>query len=191
MTLRIGDEAPDFTADSTQGTIYFHEWSTSQWAIVFHVCGLNQILNLVNHPDIKNWQAEFDKRNTRCLGLSHFSLNQLQEWKDNLEIHHGVITSFPIVSDRNQNITKCYAMSSEPQISSSIDDYHYSDNYKLYIISPDKSIKLMMNYPDENNMTFYEMLQLLDSIQSSHQKPEGPIIAGATTQSFFRTTTIS
>jgi alkyl hydroperoxide reductase subunit AhpC len=166
MALRIGDEAPDFTAETTQGTIRFHDWIGEGWAILFShpkdftpVCTteLGYMAGLV---------PEFRKRDCKILGLSIDPVDDHQRWMKDIEETQGHAVTYPLIGDRDLAVAKLYDMI-HPNASGAA-PRTAADNAtvrSVFVVGPDRKIKATLTYPMSTGRNFDEVLRLLDSIQ--------------------------
>jgi len=165
--LRINDEAPDFSAATTQGTIDFHQWIGDGWAILFShpkdftpVCTteLGQMAGLVN---------EFAKRNCKVIGLSVDSVEDHVEWSKDIEETQGHPVTFPLIGDTDLAVAKIYNMlpADEEGGSEGRTAANNATVRSVFIVGPDKRIKLMLTYPMTTGRNFNELLRVLDSMQ--------------------------
>ena len=167
-SLRIGDIAPDFSADTTQGKINFHEWLDGKYAMLFsHPKDFTPVCSteLSRTAALK---SEFDKRNTKVMGLSVDSVGDHAMWETDIgdvaEHFNGAALNFPLIADNDKKVAELYGMIHPGEL----------DNLTIrsvFIIGPDKKIKLMMTYPASTGRNFLEILRTLDSIQltAKHQ----------------------
>ena len=173
MSLRINDEAPNFTANTTQGTINFHEWIGDGWAVLFShpkdftpVCTteLGYMAGLV---------PEFAKRNCKVIGLSVDPVADHTEWAKDIEETQGHAVTYPMVGDTDLAVAKLYDMlpADEPGTSEGRTAATNATVRSVFIIGPDKTIKLMLTYPMSTGRNFDEILRVLDSMQltASHK----------------------
>lgn len=173
MTLRINDIAPNFTAQTTQGTIDFHEWIGDSWAILFsHPKDFTPVCT-TELGYMAGLQPEFDKRNTKIIGLSVDPVDNHEKWAKDIEETQGHLPKYPMIGDTDLNVAKLYDMLPASEDGSS-EGRTPADNAtvrSVFIIGPDKKIKLIMTYPMTTGRNFDEVLRALDSIQltSSHQ----------------------
>jgi len=173
MPLRIGDEAPDFTAETTEGTINFHEWIGDGWAILFsHPKDFTPVCT-TELGYMAGLKPEFDKRNTKIMGLSVDPVSDHQRWVKDIEETQGHAVDYPLVGDADLQVAKLYDMI-HPNASGEAKARSAADNATVrtvYVIGPDKKIKLMLTYPMSTGRNFDEVLRVLDSIQltASHQ----------------------
>ncbi len=167
MSLRINDEAPNFTAATTHGTINFHDWLDGSWAIIFShpkdftpVCTteLGYVAKLV---------PEFTQRNCKVIGLSIDPVGNHAEWAKDIEETQGYSVSFPMIGDTDLAVAKLYNMlpADESGTSEGRTAATNATVRSVFIIGPDKKIKLMMTYPMTTGRNFDEILRVLDSMQ--------------------------
>jgi len=167
MPLRIGDEAPDFTAQTTEGTIHFYDWMGNGWAILFsHPKDFTPVCT-TELGYMAGLKPEFDKRNCKILGLSVDSVSDHKGWGKDIEETQGHALNYPLIGDTDLSIAKLYDMV-HPNASGSAKGRTAVDNAtvrSVFIIGPDKKIKLMITYPMSTGRNFDEVLRVLDSIQ--------------------------
>ena len=167
MALRIGDEAPDFTADTTAGKIRFHEWIGNGWAILFsHPKDFTPVCT-TELGYMARLKPEFDKRNTRILGLSIDAVGDHERWANDIKETQGHAPNYPIVGDSNLEVAKLYDMI-HPNASGEAKGRTAADNAtvrSVFMIGPDKKIKLILTYPMSTGRNFDEVLRVLDSMQ--------------------------
>jgi thioredoxin-dependent peroxiredoxin len=167
MPLRIGDEAPDFTAQTTEGTIHFYDWIGDGWAILFsHPKDFTPVCT-TELGYMAGLKPEFDKRNCKILGLSVDSVSDHQGWGKDIEETQGHALNYPLIGDTELSIAKLYDMI-HPNASGSAKGRTAVDNAtvrSVFIIGPDKKIKLMITYPMSTGRNFDEVLRVLDSMQ--------------------------
>lgn len=167
MALRLGDEAPDFTADTTEGPIRFHEWIGDGWAILFsHPKDFTPVCT-TELGYMAGLKPEFDKRNTKIIGLSVDSVADHDRWAKDIEETQGHRINYPLIGDPELKIAKLYDMI-HPNAGGSAKDRTATDNLtvrSVFVIGPDKKIKLMLTYPMSTGRNFDELLRVLDSIQ--------------------------
>ncbi len=158
MSLRLGDLAPDFTAKTTEGEINFHQWLGNQWGVLFsHPADFTPVCTteLGMTAKLKN---EFDKRNVKVMAVSVDPLNSHYEWvKDINETQHTQV-NFPIVADENREVATLYDMI-HPNASEK------ATVRSVFIVGPDKKIKLTLTYPASTGRNFNEILRVIDSLQ--------------------------
>ena len=167
MTLRINSEAPNFTAETTQGTISFHEWIGNGWAILFsHPKDFTPVCT-TELGYMAGLQQEFSKRNTKIIGLSVDPVSSHGKWSADIEETQGHKVTYPMIGDPQLKVAKLYDMLPETAGTTS-EGRTPVDNATVrtvFIIGPDKKIKLMLIYPMSTGRNFDEVLRALDSIQ--------------------------
>ena len=167
MALRIGDEAPDFTADTTAGKISFHEWIGNGWAILFsHPKDFTPVCT-TELGYMARLKPEFDKRNTKILGLSIDAVGDHERWANDIKETQGTAPNYPIIGDSNLEVAKLYDMI-HPNASGEAKGRTAADNAtvrSVFMIGPDKKIKLILTYPMSTGRNFDEVLRVLDSMQ--------------------------
>jgi alkyl hydroperoxide reductase subunit AhpC len=172
MTLSIGSTAPDFTADTTQGKINFHEWIGDGWAILFsHPKAFTPVCT-TELGYMAGLKDEFAKRNTKILGLSVDTSDDNRRWLPDIEEVSGNKVDYPIIGDSDLNVAKLYNMLPADESGSS-EGRTAANNATVrtvYIIGPDKKIRAMLLYPMSNGRNFDEILRLLDGIQLTESK---------------------
>ena len=167
MALRIGDEAPNFTAQTTQGAIDFHQWIGNQWAILFsHPKDFSPVCT-TELGYMARIKPEFDKRNTKIIGLSVDSVDDHKKWAKDIEETQGAAPNYPIIGDSDFKVAKLYDML-PGSVSGEAKGRTPADNATVravFVIGPDKKIKLILMYPMTTGRNFDEVLRVLDSIQ--------------------------
>jgi alkyl hydroperoxide reductase subunit AhpC len=167
MALRIGDEAPDFTAETTAGKIRFHEWIGNGWAILFsHPKDFTPVCT-TELGYMARLKPEFDKRNTKILGLSIDAVGDHERWANDIKETQGHAPNYPIIGDSNLEVAKLYDMI-HPNASGEAKGRTAADNAtvrSVFMIGPDKKIKLILTYPMSTGRNFDEVLRVLDSMQ--------------------------
>ena len=167
MALRIGDEAPNFTAQTTQGQIDFHQWIGNQWAILFsHPKDFTPVCT-TELGYMARIKPEFDKRNTKVIGLSVDSVDDHKKWAKDIEETQGAAPNYPIIGDVDFKVAKLYDML-PGSVSGDAKTRTPADNATVravFVIGPDKKIKLSLMYPMTTGRNFDEVLRVLDSIQ--------------------------
>ena len=167
MALRINSEAPDFSADTTQGKINFHEWIGNGWAILFsHPKNFTPVCT-TELGYMAGLQPEFAKRNTRIIGLSVDPVVDHERWSRDIEETQGHAINYPLIGDPELEIAKAYDMLPENAGTTS-QGRTAADNAtvrSVFVIGPDKKIKAMLTYPMSTGRNFDEVLRLLDSCQ--------------------------
>jgi alkyl hydroperoxide reductase subunit AhpC len=172
MTLSIGSTAPDFTADTTQGKINFHEWIGDGWAILFsHPKAFTPVCT-TELGYMAGLKDEFARRNTKILGLSVDTSDDNRRWLPDIEEVSGNKVDYPIIGDSDLNVAKLYNMlpADESGTSEGRTAANNATVRTVYIIGPDKKIRAMLLYPMSNGRNFDEILRLLDSIQLTETK---------------------
>ena len=167
MSLRINSEAPNFTAETTQGEINFHQWIGDGWAILFsHPKDFTPVCT-TELGYMARLQPEFAKRNTKIIGLSVDPVTNHGKWAADIEETQGYRVTFPMIGDPELKVAKLYDMLPESAGSTS-EGRTAADNATVrtvFVIGPDKKIKLMLIYPMNSGRNFDEVLRVLDSIQ--------------------------
>ncbi|MDN3519177.1 peroxiredoxin [Aquisalimonas lutea] len=167
MSLRIGDIAPDFTAETTQGTIRFHEWIGDSWCILFsHPKDFTPVCT-TELGSMAKLKPEFDKRNTKIIGLSVDPVENHAEWSKDIEETQGAAPNYPMIGDTQLEVAKLYDMLPS-DLNATYEGRTPADNATVravFIIGPDKKVKATFTYPMTSGRNFNEVLRLLDSIQ--------------------------
>ena len=167
MTLKIGDTAPDFEANTTQGKIKFHDWIGDHWAILFsHPKDFTPVCT-TELGYMAKLQPEFDKRNTRIIGLSVDPVDKHSGWAKDIEETQGSKVTYPMIGDDEYKVSKAYGMlpaeaSGDPAKRTANDNQTVRN---VFIIGPDKKIKLILVYPMSVGRNFDEVLRVLDALQ--------------------------
>ena len=158
MTVRLGDIAPDFTADTTQGKIEFHDWLGDSWGVLFshpkdftHVC-------TTELGYVAKIKPEFDKRNVKVIGLSVDSVESHEKWEADIEETQGTAVNFPMIGDPDRQVADLYDMI-HPNASDTL------TVRSVFVIGPDKKVKLTITYPASTGRNFDEILRVIDSLQ--------------------------
>jgi alkyl hydroperoxide reductase subunit AhpC len=165
MTIRIGDEAPNFKAETTEGPIDFHSWIGDRWAILFsHPKDFTPVCT-TELGYMAGLKAEFDRRNTRIIGLSVDPVRDHKAWVSDIEETQGHAVNYPLIGDSDLVVAKLYDMihpnaSSGPR--TAVDN---ATVRAVFIIGPDKKVKAMLVYPMSAGRNFDEVLRLLDALQ--------------------------
>jgi alkyl hydroperoxide reductase subunit AhpC len=173
MSLRLGDIAPNFTADTTQGTINFHEWIGDGWAILFsHPKDFTPVCT-TELGTMARMQPEFTKRNCKIIGISVDPVESHLKWEKDIEETQGATVNYPMIGDPNLEIAKLYDMLPASETGTS-DGRTAATNQtvrSVFIVGPDKKIKLQLTYPMTTGRNFNEILRVLDSMQltASHK----------------------
>jgi thioredoxin-dependent peroxiredoxin len=167
MALRIGDDAPDFTAETTQGPIRFHEWIGNGWAILFsHPKDFTPVCT-TELGYMARLQPEFEKRNTKVIGLSIDPVDDHKRWANDIAETQGYAPNYPIIGDRDLKVAQAYDMI-HPNAAAKVEGRTAADNATIrsvFVIGPDKKIKLILTYPMSTGRNFDEVLRVLDSLQ--------------------------
>ena len=167
MPLRIGDEAPNFSVETTEGTIDFHDWIGHGYAILFsHPKDFTPVCT-TELGYMAGLKPEFDKRNCKIIGLSIDSVDDHNAWLSDIEETQGHAINYPLIGDSNLEVAKLYDMI-HPNASGQARQRTAADNATIrsvFIIGPDKLIKLIITYPMSTGRNFDEVLRVLDSIQ--------------------------
>ncbi len=167
MSLRIGSTAPDFTAETTQGTIHFHDWIGDSWAILFsHPKDFTPVCT-TELGYMAGLKPEFDKRNCKIIGLSVDPVSNHSEWAKDIEETQGHAVNYPMIGDPGLVVAKLYDMLPEGAGETS-EGRTAADNAtvrSVFVIGPDKLIKAMLTYPMSTGRNFNEVLRLLESCQ--------------------------
>lgn len=167
MTLRIGQTAPDFTAQTTEGQINFHEWIGDSWAIIFsHPKDFTPVCT-TELGYMAKLKPEFDKRNTKIIGLSVDPVDNHASWAKDIEETQGTAPNYPMIGDTDLNVAQKYDMLPADE-EGEAEGRTPADNAtvrSVFIIGPDKKIKAMLTYPMTSGRNFDEVLRLLDSCQ--------------------------
>jgi alkyl hydroperoxide reductase subunit AhpC len=167
MPLRIGDEAPNFTAQTTQGPIEFHQWIGNQWAILFsHPKDFTPVCT-TELGYMARIKPEFDRRNTKVIGLSVDSVEDHAKWANDIKETQGSAPNYPIIGDADFKVSKLYDML-PATVSGDAKSRTPAENQTVrtvFLVGPDKKIKLILMYPMTTGRNFDEVLRVLDSIQ--------------------------
>jgi len=193
MALRLGDTAPDFQAETTQGPIRFHQWLGDSWGILFsHPKDFTPVCT-TELGYMARIKPEFDKRNVKIIGLSADPVDRHSGWAKDIEETQGTAVNYPIIGDPDLAVAKLYDMlpaeaSGDPTKRTAADNQTVRN---VYVIGPDKKLKLILIYPMTTGRNFDEVLRVIDSIQltAKHKvatpvnwkQGEDVIIAGSVT----------
>ena len=167
MSLRINDEAPNFTAATTQGTIDFHKWIGDGWAVLFsHPKDFTPVCT-TELGYMAGLTSEFAKRNCKIIGLSVDPVEDHVEWSKDIEETQGHAVTYPMIGDIELAVAKLYNMlpADEPGTSEGRTAVNNATVRSVFVIGPDKTIKLMLTYPMTTGRNFDEILRVLDSMQ--------------------------
>ena len=167
MSLTIGDTAPDFQAETTEGPISFHDWIGDSWAVLFsHPKDFTPVCT-TELGYMASIKPAFDDRNTKILGLSIDPLDNHEKWAKDIERTQGTAPNYPIVADPDYKVAKAYGMLAA-DVEGDPGDRTPADNQtvrNVFVIGPDKKIKLILVYPMSTGRNFDEVLRVLDSLQ--------------------------
>ena len=172
MTLRINDEAPGFTAETTEGTIDFHEWIGDGWAILFsHPKDFTPVCT-TELGTVAGLKPEFEKRNCKVLGISVDGVSDHEEWSKDIEASQGHAINYPLVGDPELKVVKAYDMlpADAGDTSEGRTPMDNATARSVFVIGPDKKIKATITYPMSTGRNFEEILRLLDSCQLTAAK---------------------
>ena len=172
MALRINDEAPNFTADSTEGTIDFHEWIGDGWALVFsHPKDFTPVCT-TELGAVAGLKPEFAKRNCKVLGISVDGVSDHKRWSKDIEASQGHALNYPLVGDPELKVVKAYDMlpADAGDTSEGRTPMDNATARSVFLIGPDKKIKATLTYPMSTGRNFAEILRLLDSCQLTATK---------------------
>ena len=158
MSIRLGDTAPDFTAETTQGPIKFHEWMGNGWAVLFsHPKDFTPVCT-TELGEVARLKPEFEKRNVKVVGLSVDPLGSHKEWSRDIAETQGQEVNFPLIADADRKVSDLFDM------------VHPNANDTLtvrsvFVVGPDKKVKLTITYPASTGRNFEEILRVIDSLQ--------------------------
>ena len=158
MAIRLGDVAPDFTADTTQGSISFHDWLGESWGVLFsHPKDFTPVCT-TELGYVARIKPEFDKRNVKVIGLSVDPVDSHVRWESDIEETQGTAVNFPMIGDADRKVSNLYDM------------IHPNANDTLtvrsvFVVGPDKKVKLTITYPASTGRNFDEILRVIDSLQ--------------------------
>jgi alkyl hydroperoxide reductase subunit AhpC len=167
MTLRIGDTAPDFEAETTHGRIRFHDWIGDSWAVLFsHPKDFTPVCT-TELGYMAAMKPEFDRRNVRILGLSADPVDSHARWADDIEETQGQAPNYPLIGDGDLAVSKLYGMlpaetGGDPSRRTPADNQTVRN---VFVIGPDKKVKLILVYPMTTGRNFDEVLRVIDSLQ--------------------------
>lgn len=173
MAVRIGDEAPNFTADTTEGKITFHDYVGDGWCVLFsHPKDFTPVCT-TELGSVARLMPEFEKRNAKVMGLSVDSVEDHHAWKKDIEETQGASVSYPLVGDTDMTVAKLYDML-HPNASGDAKARTAADNAtvrSVFIVGPDKKVKATLTYPMSSGRNFNEILRLIDSckLTAEHQ----------------------
>jgi alkyl hydroperoxide reductase subunit AhpC len=191
MTLQLGQTAPDFEAETTEGKINFHDWIGDSWAVLFsHPKDFTPICT-TELGYMASQKSQFDDRNVKIIGLSVDPLDKHEEWSKDIEETQGTAPNYPLISDADFAISKAYGML-PADVEGDAADRTPMDNQtvrNVFVIGPDKKVKLILVYPMTTGRNFDEVLRVIDSLQltadhkvatpANWKKGEDVVIAGS------------
>ena len=158
MTLQLGDTAPDFEADTTDGTLKFHEWMGDDWAVLFsHPADFTPVCT-TELGEVARLKPEFDKRGVKVIGLSVDPLEDHRSWAGDIAETQGHALNFPLIADPDREIANLYGMI-HPQADDTL------TVRSVFVIGSDKKVKLTLTYPASTGRNFEEILRVIDSLQ--------------------------
>jgi len=158
MALQLGDEAPDFTAESTEGEIHFYDYLGDSWGVLFsHPADFTPVCT-TELGRVASLKSEFDKRNTKVVGLSVDGLSDHEKWSQDIQDVTGSKLNFPLVADKDREVADKYGMI-HPNASDTM------TVRSVFVIGPDKKVKLTLTYPAATGRDFSEILRVIDSLQ--------------------------
>jgi thioredoxin-dependent peroxiredoxin len=167
MSVRLGETAPDFEAQTTEGPIRFHDWMGDSWAVLFsHPKDFTPVCT-TELGYMARIKPEFDRRNTKIIGLSVDPTDKHEKWAQDIEETQGTAPNYPIIGDADYNVSKLYGML-PAETSGDAADRTPLDNQtvrNVFVIGPDKKIKLILVYPMTTGRNFDEVLRVIDSMQ--------------------------
>ena len=167
MTLQLGDVAPDFEADTTEGRIKFHDWIGDSWAVLFsHPKDFTPVCT-TELGYMAKIKPDFDARGVKIIGLSVDKLDNHEQWAKDIEETQGVAPNYPIISDNDFNVSKLYGMLAA-DTSGDVAGRTPADNQtvrNVFVIAPDKTLRLILVYPMTTGRNFDEVLRVIDSLQ--------------------------
>ena len=157
MTIRLGDKAPDFTQKSTAGDINFHDFLGDSWGILFsHPADFTPVCT-TELGTVAKLKPEFDRRNTKVIGLSVDPLGAHREWSKDIEETQGAALNFPLLADEDRKVAELYDMVQGDAATTTV--------RSVFIVDPGKKVRLMLTYPAPTGRSFDEILRVLDSLQ--------------------------
>jgi thioredoxin-dependent peroxiredoxin len=167
MALQLGDEAPDFTAQSTEGELKFHEYLGDSWGVLFsHPKDFTPVCT-TELGYMAKLKPEFDKRNVKIIGLSVDPVDKHSKWAEDIEETQGYAPNYPLIGDSDFNVSKLYGMlpasvSGDPAERTPADNQTVRN---VFVVGPDKKVKLILVYPMTTGRNFDEVLRVIDSLQ--------------------------
>jgi len=158
MALQLGDEAPDFTAETTEGTISFHEWLGDKWGVLFsHPKDFTPVCT-TELGAVAKLKGEFDKRNAKVIAVSVDPVDSHKGWVPDINETQGTTVNFPIIADPDRKVADLYGMI-HPNASDTV------TVRSVFVVGPDKKVKLTITYPQSTGRNFQEILRVIDSLQ--------------------------
>jgi alkyl hydroperoxide reductase subunit AhpC len=178
MTLQLGDTVPDFRAETTDGAISFHDWIGDDWTVFFsHPKDFTPVCT-TELGYVAALKPEFDKRNVKAIGLSVDSVDDHLAWSKDIEETQGYAPNYPMIGDPDLEIAKLYGMI-HPNATGTAEGRTAADNStvrNVYVIGPDKKLKLQITYPMSTGRNFDEVLRVIDSLQlTAHEQVATPV----------------
>ena len=172
MGLRINDTVPNFTAETDQGSITFHDWIGDSWAILFsHPKDFTPVCT-TEFGAVAQLAAEWEKRGTKVIGLSVDGVGEHKQWKADIESFAGAKAGFPIIADESLEVSKLFDMlPAEAYLPDGRTAADSASVRSVFIISPDKKVQLIMTYPMSVGRNFAEVLRALDGLQATFGNP--------------------
>jgi alkyl hydroperoxide reductase subunit AhpC len=172
MSLRINDQVPNFTAQTDQGEIKFHDWIGNNWVILFsHPKDFTPVCT-TEFGAVAKLSEEWAKRNTKVIGVSVDSVEDHKKWKKDIEGFAGATAGFPIIADEELAVSKAFDMlPAEAYLPDGRTPTHTATVRSVFIIGPDKNLKLSMTYPMSVGRNFAEVLRALDALQLTYNAP--------------------
>ena len=171
MTLQLGADAPDFEADTTEGPIRFHEWMGDSWAVLFsHPKDFTPVCT-TELGYMARIKPEFDNRNVKVIGLSVDPVDKHENWAQDIEETQGHAPNYPMIADVDYNVSKLYGMLPD-SVTGDPADRTPADNQtvrNVFVIGPDKKVKLVLMYPMTTGRNFDEVIRVIDSLQLTSQ----------------------
>ncbi len=158
MTIRLGDTAPDFKADTTEGPIQFHDWIGDGWGVLFsHPKDFTPVCT-TELGEVAKLKSEFDKRSVKVVGLSVDKVGDHKKWSEDIKETQGVAVNFPLIDDASRKVSDLYDMI-HPQADDTM------TVRSVFVVGPDKKVKLTITYPASTGRNFDEILRVIDSLQ--------------------------
>jgi alkyl hydroperoxide reductase subunit AhpC len=178
MSLRLGETAPDFHAETTEGPISFHDWLGDSWAVIFsHPKDFTPVCT-TELGYVAKLKPEFDKRHTKVIGLSVDPVDSHKRWSNDIAETQGCAPNYPLIADTDLKVSKLYGML-PADVPGSSDGRTAADNQtvrNVFVVGPDKKVKLILVYPMTTGRNFDELLRVIDSLQlAATQKVATPV----------------